>query len=591
MNHIRRSIFVTHGICGLAGLLVCCGSACAAPAGVPGADATRVATLRQQVATEGSRGRLSEALFDRFLEYTEAAARQASDTPEEFWTWLRHHPRIRAGLLIALHPTYEARVIKQLNGLREAFGDTLDEYTDLGLAVALVYGLAPKGRPGRPPAVRGRKRRPAPTARESFQYYVTHADSMLLSPKSLPWRFLVYVVGNDIPLMEREWALKHLEDRSLRSLRKLHFEVPYRTKAQRQGSGQWQPGSLRGLLQSGGVCAHRAYYASRTLKSAGIPAVIVGAKGHAWQAWIVRKRRYKLRHNAEGPRPSGVYRCLLTGRPHAYETLELLVAATNHSPEGHLKALAGCAIFKTLPDEARQEGTGLLRDAIDANPYCETAWLLLGGAVAAGTLPAAEGQRLHAEAVKRLKGYDNLIFRLFLRLKSPQLKEPGAVTDDKLRELRAAFEVEEARARKHKRPDLVVRLHNAYAEYFVRARGVKPVLVHYTGWLLATRPWPRWWFNDLLEGALRLSEGTENTRAREAFLSDLLTKLGWDAAEPNSSASKGKPDPRGVPVARAYATLLAKTGRAEAAKVVHAMLQRAEATAEKAPKKKQRGQR
>jgi len=124
----------------------------------------------------------------------------------------------------------------------------------------------------------------------------------------LPWEFLVYVVNNDTPESERDWAGKTYYARMVKGLFKnkkgigeVYEEVPYDNgmlAAHDRGGAENTSARLRGsqytlpnIKERGGVCAMQADFAARVAKSLAAPAFYVGGQGragglHAWVMWV-----------------------------------------------------------------------------------------------------------------------------------------------------------------------------------------------------------------------------------------------------------------------------------------------------------------
>jgi len=139
-----------------------------------------------------------------FKDYAAAAARQKlvpAEVSEEFWAWLSANRDLRDPLLIYTYPDFEPSPYKTLEALRAKFGAQVKEYSQLALAMSMVYGMGRVGPGNRPVTGFMRdpliaftaKDRPLPAINDSFAWYVKNESLMKMPLKGTPLPLMVYV--------------------------------------------------------------------------------------------------------------------------------------------------------------------------------------------------------------------------------------------------------------------------------------------------------------------------------------------------------------------------------------------------------------
>jgi hypothetical protein len=107
----------------------------------------------------------------------------------------------------------------------------------------------------------------------------------------------VWVVDAPVPNSELAWAQERVSlQRS--AWVKAYEMVPYRMDKATQGARIHEKYTLAEILEKGGVCGDRAYFASVTAKAHGIPAIPLSGEGqrggHAWFAFKASQREWNL---------------------------------------------------------------------------------------------------------------------------------------------------------------------------------------------------------------------------------------------------------------------------------------------------------
>lgn len=226
------------------------------------------------------------------------------------------------GLLVSTDDKPDA-VIRVAMELLIQRPEQVKRYPALAAAICVVHDL-PKNTKY---TIRVNENRPVgPPPLAIFDFYVTNARTMAISPDRLPAIDLVFVVDVSESIEQLQWA--HTTYRTNPGIDKRFFEIVYDYDHFRKGTEKkvTQAGdcSLTQIKKYGGVCADQAYFAMSIAKACGIPSGYVRARGanvsHAWVGFLeVRGRRaewnfaagrypayQKLRGNMRDPQ-SGKY--------------------------------------------------------------------------------------------------------------------------------------------------------------------------------------------------------------------------------------------------------------------------------------------
>ena len=93
--------------------------------------------------------------------------------------------------------------------------------------MSLVYGRAGTDSMREPAVGFTAKDRPPPSLEDSFGWYVKNERLMKMPLKTTPLPLAIYVADNDLPLDERDWALKKYAALQPAGFAKIYYEVPY----------------------------------------------------------------------------------------------------------------------------------------------------------------------------------------------------------------------------------------------------------------------------------------------------------------------------------------------------------------------------
>jgi hypothetical protein len=432
--------------------------------------------LLARVKADALKGKLTDGLITEFKDFAAAMAREklkAAGVSEEFWNWLSAHKDMRDPLVVVLFPKFDPEVFKCLEALKAKHGDQVKAYHHLALAMALVYGRA--GAKG----VRGmdvrftNKGRETPSIEDSFGWYIKNEREMKMPLKTTPWPILLYVADNDLPLEERAWALQRYGSAMPGAFGKIYYDVAY------NGSliGKWgdfgSVWTLSATLSKGGTCMHQAYYASRVLKSLGVPSIYDRGEGerggHAWTAWVGRKQdsvglRFTGRFDYDHYYTGLMYDPLLRADK-LDRDLELKAVAIARSYPGWLDAVAAFYIAEMIQEEDCAKALNLLEGAVQRNPYCAMPWRLVATWCAKGAVSQELGEKMYDSMMKPFANYPDLTFEVLSKILQPRMKPetkpPDAEVTKNLQLLENAFAMYEAA----KRPDLAIRLRGFQGRY------------------------------------------------------------------------------------------------------------------------------
>lgn len=517
---------------------ILCVAACVSLVGLPAlggqaVPARSAAELRTALLQQAAEGRLTDDLIALYRAYAVARVQErfADAVPPEFWPWLDSKQSVRDGLLAELDPERDDRVLRSLDTLRRAYGKRLDTYHQLALAFAFVWGRA--GSTG----VRCHPRAAGRAARleigDAFGFYLQNERAMSSPLRQTPWPLLVHVANNDLPMEQRRWVVRKYPRRSVRAFGKLYYDVPYDyAKLEGRPSLGDRPYTLENILKYGGFCGDRTYFASRVLKSLGVPSMFDHGRGergaHAWVAWIApHGKGYKLSSSGRFDYDryyTGKIRDPLTGRAILDRDAELVAAAVGKSYRGYLDALIGCKVYGLFARDERDKGLGVLKDTVTRNAFCARAWRILADACVEGTLPQAQGEQMLEHMLTAFSKYPDLTAEVLgkilrARFATSEENQPKAIAGN-LRTLDKAFKIYE-RAR---RPDLAVELRVLQGDYLASMGHPREALKVYAD-ACERYATEHYGFLELFRRALNLMEDKEYDRPRLRFLTAVSNRV------------------------------------------------------------------
>jgi len=198
------------------------------------------------------------------------------------------------GLLVG-EQDMPSEVVRVAMDLMTKRGAQVEQFPALAAAICVVHDL----REGSTYTTRVNENNPVgPEPIAIFDFFVSNARTMYISPDKLPALDLVFVVDVAESVDQLQWA--HKTYRTSPGIDQRFFEIMYDYEHYQQGktkkvtaAGDY---SLQQIKKYGGVCADQAYFAMSVAKACGIPSGYVVAKGadvsHAWVGYLeVRGRR------------------------------------------------------------------------------------------------------------------------------------------------------------------------------------------------------------------------------------------------------------------------------------------------------------
>jgi len=200
---------------------------------------------------------------------------------------------LELGLLVDEKDNH-GEVVRVAMELMKERAKQVEAYPALAAAVCVVHDLPPDTHY----SMRVNENTPVgPAPLAIFDFFVSNARSMSISPDRLPAIDLVYVVDVSESIKELQWANHTYGSNPGIGLR--FFEIVYDYEHYRQGKPKKVTAAgnycLESIKKYGGVCADQAYYAMSVGKACGVPSVYVRAKGadvsHAWVGFLETRGR------------------------------------------------------------------------------------------------------------------------------------------------------------------------------------------------------------------------------------------------------------------------------------------------------------
>lgn len=433
------------------------------------------AALESAVLEDVSEGKLTDRLLALYRNYVQAVGQSRlvpSAVTREFWDKVMADDVYRDAILGELPPQYDPAILATLQSLLAA-GEVGKDCRHLALAFAVVYGRAGSAPVGGPDAPRAGRPAP-PTMIDSFQFYVQHQDAMKYPLLRTPWQVLAFVTDNDASIPERLWALQRYSHPI--SFEGIYHGPPYIPETQGQGMPMLRtlPYTLPFLGDFGGGGEDLAFYASRVLKTFGVPAMCdrgeISRGAWTWTAWLVDhprsgpQLRYASKLDADRLTRGQVFSPL--SRTQVPDSRVLLLAAgVRHSYSGYLDARLACDIYDAYKARLPNQAAAILKDARQRNPYCAGVWLRLAQATAEGTISQAEGQSLITGMLKDFATYPDLTFDVLQAILQPRLKVGLSTTTQQAAETLAILDRACGLYDQEDRADLAVKLRLLQGQY------------------------------------------------------------------------------------------------------------------------------
>ena len=136
-----------------------------------------------------------------------------------------------------------------------------------------------------------------------YRYFKTNAEAGRLvgDIRKAPPGDLVWVVGATVTEEEMTWALSNPKLRALTewapSYGLIRYRIDYVT-GEKTKLAKPTEGTLKEILELGGICMHQAHFAANTARAFGLPAAVVGGDGnrggHAWFAYQRKDKSWNM---------------------------------------------------------------------------------------------------------------------------------------------------------------------------------------------------------------------------------------------------------------------------------------------------------
>lgn len=492
--------------------------------------------LKANLMTLAAKGKLDLELVKAFERYSDAKARAVfvpGFVSKDAWDEIARNPVLREGLLVGLAPAYHPNVVQIMQGLRQKFGPAADAHPHLVLAFAFAWAGGPHAGANWECTPQRKQGRPVPAVEQSFAYYLQREPAMRTNLRDTPWPILAYIADNEVPLDEREWALKQYANLLPDAFQNTYSDVDFNTGKFQGRTTQSATQSLPSIARLGGVCVDQAYFSSRVLKCLGVPALYCAGEGkdcgHAWLVWV----------HPEGGSPAGVRSagrydfgkyytgevyCPVADRViHDFDVC-LMMAAIRQSYRAYLDGLIAAHVYDLAAPEERATVIGLLKAAADRSPFCTEPWRRLARAAADGVMPESEGEQLCAAAFRTLASQPDLTFEVLEKVMLGRFNSAAGKTPQGIQQNLAILERAFQEYERVQRPDLSVKLRGLHGRYLVvlgRPDDAVAVLA------AAAQQYAdkHYGFLDLVDCILEIKGGQENRTWRVGFLRALLQRV------------------------------------------------------------------
>lgn len=350
---------------------------------------------------------------------------------DDVQAWFAKHVDIKEELYTAIDPKHDkiTEVLALFNELRKKFPKQFANYGNLAIATSVVWDNEKNVYEYSNHQRRTHSNMPAGLvgAMENFQYMLDAERVMEGRGQYIPWEFLVHVVNDRTPIVERQWALQnYLPNRSMFGA--CYSQVPYDTEMLKTSSRvcklDGKDYSLPNIRQFGGVCAMQADFAARVGKSLGVPAEYVTGESnsldlHAWVMWVELKQVtansivFSLESHGRYNYDQyyvGKLRNPQTGESTTDRELELSLQNVGANPIARRHAALVMKAYPQLRELAKLDVTHELlfvSDVIKLSPGNEAAWAALAKMSKDGLIDKAHQKQL-------VTALDNL-FRTFTK--------------------------------------------------------------------------------------------------------------------------------------------------------------------------------
>ena len=415
------------------------------------------------------RGRLSRGAEKQVIAdlVNRIEAMYAEQADADVLAWLADRPEIREAFWLAIDPHYDypLQVVSMLGQLINAAPQNVEQFYHLAIAIAVVHD-DPKAASNSQYfliwGVEKQQFQPRPDPVAIFNYYTQPQMSKVAAVPldKLVWPLLVHLADLDLNAHETQWVAGRYKN-GRQNLAGTYTEVPYDNnklegKATSLGS---RPYTMANILQYGGVCVDQAHYASRVMKSLGIPAVKVrgdgryGGNGHAWTGYLSAGRRsaafaftgrYDYDYYYVGYVLDPQRSTMITDRSMAMD-----LSAALRDYHDFVQARALVRVARSLFHQHPEVGLALTEAALKINPLVQEAWLHVLDYFAIGKLDRKAVGKWMNTMMKEVKDHPDLIWQVCVKFLQHIPQEDRKIRDRMYKNVFAML---------GKRPDLQVAL-------------------------------------------------------------------------------------------------------------------------------------
>ena len=245
-------------------------------------------------------------------------------------------------------------------------------YLNLAIACSLVHPSIAES-----PGMLRLPKEPMLTIPELYDYYMEmdRKHKLLTDVKKLSVTDLLLVVDVRLPKSEFEWVHKKLSYRRS-EWGKAYDSVKYIMERATQGEDPYVEYTFEEILEEGGVCRDRAYYAANTAKCMGIPATYVGGDGdrgpHAWVDIMTSDKEWT--GSGSYGYKTGRYRNTCSGRS-MHESM--LLQRGRRMSDDMLDMAANMLLFSEYLSVLgkSEEALGVARYACTSHPFLTAGWV------------------------------------------------------------------------------------------------------------------------------------------------------------------------------------------------------------------------
>lgn len=182
------------------------------------------------------------------------------------------------------------RVFEILDEIWRSDSDAFKKYTNLALALAVVFDTPPPASWPHSQVSEKILPRKFPPAADAFKMWIEDRQKgrLLSALEKMSVEELRFLVATVASADDREYAQRSVSANAA-NLGKIYSTISYDHSRLNSKRFDWEtaPYSLREIKKRGGICTDQSYYTAETAKAKGLPAFIFsGAGGDGFHAWV-----------------------------------------------------------------------------------------------------------------------------------------------------------------------------------------------------------------------------------------------------------------------------------------------------------------